>query len=490
MQKNSTLNVLATSVMLGALIVSGLTACTKESDVPEQVVYEVCIHAANGNDAQTRAVTFDGTTSTSIFRTDERVYVCNKTTGVFLEGYLQPTNLLDGNTKCDLVGSLTGTISQNDQLVLLYNLNEFSSSLLSGNLFNYSGQNGLASGVLDGAMATVTATVYDNNKLIATEIAEFENMQSIFRFKFIDENNNPINVATLRIYSENKGIAKTCRPLNTPEVSYGGATSSEPVVVTLPSPTTDYIYVAMGIRESYSAGDVIKFIAFDNNGEEYRGTKSAPSSGFINGKYYYNSSAIQLTKINYMAPTITWTSVKNGVPVEPAYRRYLVHGQDGNPSVITISGNSYGYYFYMYDGSTITISNLTATLEEVVSAFISAPSSYNINLIVDGVNSIACLDYQAAIYISGSLKLSGNGTLTVRSQNSGNCGLRAAANYDYSSNNHTSTGETDVTDALAAEGFTVTRSALTDNSDGTFTWTYTVTPINYVRTDYPGNEWQ
>ena len=29
---------------------------------------------------------------------------------------------------------------------------------------------------------------------------------------------------------------------------------------------------------------------------------------------------------------------------------------------------------------------------------------------------------------------------------------------------------------LAADGYTVTRSAMTNNGDGTYTWTYTVAP--------------
>ncbi len=484
MQKSS---FLAAAVMLGAMIVSGLTACTKEGDAPETEVYEVCIHAANGSDAQSRAVTIDGTTSTSIFSTGEKVYVYDKTTSAMLGGYLQPSNLSEGDTKCDLVGTLTGTISQDDQLVLLYNLNELSTSYIPSNQFNYSGQNGLASGVLDGAMATVTATIYENNKLIATATAEFENLQSIFRFKFVDENNIPITVSSLRIYSVNACVARTCRPLDTPTLSYYGATVSEPVKVNLSTPTSDYVYVAFGIRESFSIGDVINFVAFDNNGEEYRGTKSAPSSGLKNGKYYYNSSAIPLTKVNYVAPTITWTSVKDGTPAVPSNHRYYVNGPDGNPSVITIGGNSYGYYFYMYQGSTVTLSNLTATLEDVISPYIF--SNADLNIIVDGTNSITCADYQSVVHVSGNLKLSGNGTLTVTSQYQYMCGMYGS-NYSNSTNHNSSTDvDTDVSDTIAATGFKVIRSARTDHGDGTYTWTYTVTPINYLRADYTGSEW-
>ncbi|MCR5017570.1 MAG: hypothetical protein K6A64_02090 [Bacteroidales bacterium] len=477
MQKSS---FLAAAMMLGAMIVSGLTACTKEGDAPETEVYEVCIHAANGSDAQSRAVTIDGTTSTSIFTTSERVYVYNQTTNAMLDGYLEPSNLSENDTKCDLVGTLTGTISQGDILVLLYNLSVFSSTSLTSNRFDYRGQNGLASGALDGAIATVTAMFYESNKLSASETAEFENLQSIFRFKFVDESSSPITVSKLSIYSENGSIAYMCTPLDGRH--YSGTTVNSLVTVNLSTPTSDYLYVALGIKESVSAGDVINFTAIDDNGEEYRGTKAAPSSGFNNGKYYYNSSAIHLTKINYERPTITWTSVKNGAPVEPSNRCYLVYGPDNNPSEITISGNSYGYYFQLYGGSTVTLSNLTATLEDVIMRFIY--SNADLNIIVDGTNSITCTDYQTVVYIGGALKLSGNGTLTVTAQSGVYCGMYGS-NYQGS----TSTGETEVTDPLAAPGFKVIRSARTDHGDGTYTWTYTVTPINYLRADYTGSEW-
>lgn len=481
MQKS---RILATAVMLGLMIVSGLTACTKENNVTEAVSYEVCIHAANGSDAQSRAVTIDGTTSTSIFTTGEWVYVYNETTNAMLGGCLSPANLSEGGTKCDLVGSLTGTISQGDQLVLLYNLNMLDPYDVLRSSFEYRGQNGLATGVIDGAMATVTATLYESNKLSATETAEFENQQSIFRFKFVDENNTPITVAGLSIYSDNRSVAKSCLPLH--HGLYSSASSVSPLTVTPSFPTSDYLYVAIGIDESASSGDVINFIAIDDNGDEYRGTKAAPSSGFRNGKYYYNSTPIQLTKMNYVKPTITWTSVQNGTPVEPVNRRYSVYGQGGNPSVITISGNSNGYDFYLAGGSTVTLSNLTATVE---TSFIY--SNADLSIVVDGVNSITCTDYHLALMTGSSIKLSGNGTLTLTAKNDFFCGM-GASNYDpdNGTNQYSSTGVTDITGSLAAPGYKVTRSAITNNGNGTYTWTYTVTPINYGRADYTGSEWQ
>ena len=63
----------------------------------------------------------------------------------------------------------------------------------------------------------------------------------------------------------------------------------------------------------------------------------------------------------------------------------------------------------------------------------------------------------------------GNGTLTVTCGNTAFYGLHSY-NYQIDSNTDAS--------VLAADGYTVTRSDMTDNGDGTYTWTYTVAPNN------------
>ena len=55
--------------------------------------------------------------------------------------------------------------------------------------------------------------------------------------------------------------------------------------------------------------------------------------------------------------------------------------------------------------------------------------------------------------------------LTVTGNSSSRCGIRAK---DYAEGGDAS--------ALAATGYTVTRSAMANNGDGTYTWTYTVMP--------------
>lgn len=150
------------------------------------------------SDSQTRAVSFDGTTSTSTFAETERVYVYNVTTDEVLGGYLQPSDISADGKKCNLTGTLTGgTISNSDNLKLMYNLSYVSTNKTNdyyktNTYFDYNGQDGTQSGVLDGAEADVTVSSYTGGALTTTATASFRNVQSMFRFKFEDGSSNAI----------------------------------------------------------------------------------------------------------------------------------------------------------------------------------------------------------------------------------------------------------------------------------------------------------
>lgn len=159
-----------------------------------------------------------------------------------------------------------------------------------------------------------------------------------------------------------------------------------------------------------------------------------------------------------LQPRITWTSVKNDQPVEPnEYNRYQIWGPWVNdhyePSEISLSGIFDGYNFSFQFGATIHISNLTGTYDSREFIY----SSRNLNIDISGANSITSKNYRQSISVEGTLKFSGNGTLTLTANNGNYCGLWC--------NNYS-----------AADGYTLTRSDCTDNGDGTYTWTYTVVP--------------
>ena len=103
-------------------------------------------------------------------------------------------------------------------------------------------------------------------------------------------------------------------------------------------------------------------------------------------------------------------------------------------------------------------------------------SDYPVTLDLYGANSISCQDNDRCVCSLQDLKLQGNGTLTVTSNDAANCGLYGS-NYTSSDNHHEITTALDVSSLLAAGGYKVTRSARTDNPDGSYSWTYTVSGL-------------
>ncbi len=468
------------TLMTGATITgtSLLTACSSDDNLTttsEQQpaaaakTYQVSIPASfEGDAAQTRAVTIDGTSITTSFSTSEKVYAFNVTKNAVLTGYLQPTNISADGLSCKLAGTLEGTIKANDELKLMYNINNISDNTdvdvyKDYTYFYYDVQDGTASKLLDGAIATATVQSTGGSTLSTTEKVSFESLQSMFRFQFTD-GTNPISVKSLIIHSTKGCLTANYYPLATTIMSSGD------YIITPPSATSDYLYVAACIDESCSSNDVWTFTVTDASDNVYQGTKNAPSGGFKNGKYYYNTDAITLTKQDYVKPTIKWTSVQAGQSTEPdEYYRYRIWGpyvdSSYTPSEISISGTSKGYYFSMQYGSTIHLNNLTATYNDV-SNFIYSTS--DLTLDINGTNTITCIKKNPTIFVDGTLKLKGNGTLIVTCNASNRYGL--FANENYNDNNHSDAS------VLAATGYTVTRSDMTNNGDGTYTWTYTVAP--------------
>lgn len=447
-----------------------LTACTNEDNFINELLpntgneartYTVNIPASMGEGATNRAVSFDNTTATGRFDELEEVYVYNETKGVMLSGVLKPTDINAGGKLCNLEGTLTGSFDAGDQLTLLYNM------IYDINpaecFFWYDGQDGSESGVVDGGMATgVSATISGSTLTTATTVT-FAMQQAIFRLKFTD-GTNPINVNSLTIECTGSDVFGYYYPFADESNQYLG----QSINVNPTTATSDYLYVALGINES-AEPSALTFTVTDDDGDVYTATKAAPSSGFKNGKYYYSSAATVLTwQTKLVKPTITnitnldYAGEFGPDPIENFY--YLVPVNVENPVEITISGTSNGYWFSADGGNAIIhLNNLTATHDS--NYFISAA---NLTLDISGANTITCKEKNQAIQVNGMLKLSGNGTLTVTANASSRYGLYASSNYKIGNNSDAS--------VLAADGYTVTRSDMTENQDGTYTWTYTVAP--------------
>ena len=334
-------------------------------------------------------------------------------------------------------------------------------------------------------MAFATANNYDNDSILTTKApAVFQPLQSWFQFKFADEDGKPISVASLVITSDKYIFTDEYSPFSPDNKEY----CTNEIYITPMRPTDDYIYADIRFGESCTDDDILTFTVTDAEGNDYKGTKPVPKGGFEKGKRYIEPTAIRLTKhFTRVKPTIDWNNVSEKEP-SPTTHRYDVVGNiialpEGSfdavfdsPS-ITISGKSDGYCFYMCDHPTVTLNNLTATYNDTgLNRFLDEGfifSSDGLHVIINGTNSIVCKDSRACITTQGSLKISGNGTLSVTVNDAAYKGLLGERNYDKSDNSST--------DNLADynTGDVVVLKSKTKNDDGTWTFTYEVTNASH-----------
>lgn len=137
---------------------------------------------------------------------------------------------------------------------------------------------------------------------------------------------------------------------------------------------------------------------------------------------------------------------------------------------ISISGSSSGYFFFLNSNpATVTLTGAGTAVYSGNDPFVYDDGG-DVTIVLGSNYTIICPEHAGAIWAEGNLKLKTTGniqTLTVTVNSETYKGLYGDTNY-YS-------GDDDVS-PLAADGFTVTCSEMTDNHDGTYTWVYTVTP--------------
>ena len=196
----------------------------------------------------------------------------------------------------------------------------------------------------------------------------------------------------------------------------------------------------------------------------------------LESKVYNISRAASADPDAPAIPTITGATYT--MPNE--YGHSWINGNNG-ALTFSIAGTSRGVSFIMedYTSATVTLSNLDAKSQNT---FLGGEN--DITIVLDGNSAITAQDGGYCIFSGENLKLKTTGstqTLIVTADNEYNCGLYGYNNYNQETNNNATTTECDVTSQLAADGYTVTRSARSE-SGGKYTWTYTVAPaLSYTR---------
>ena len=511
------------AVLMMALLPLSCTDMENPSVAPDASsstapVYYFSIPATIGNGAGTKAVTLGENTATSAFAETDKVYVFIEGQEGTYEGKLafgydfeaeELTSLTLGNihgATCDLSGALTfyyyddgdGDFKPfvpavDDVVHLFYNMNEPDLDNPVYSYYDYGDQNGdkdlieefgegevvFGASHYDFAQAKmkVTGVVGNMGSGYALTLGQyddpsksnvhFDNIGSMFRQRlaFTNETGDEIDIPTITkfiVNTSNDQVIEDYYPFSTDDDYY------EPLIIEYPYIDDGDIYFALMFNDENKNDDLV-LTAYDEDGNVYSVTKPAPSGGFQNGKYYYSAKANTLAWQKCIKPTVTGTSATPNL-----WGEYTI---PEDPVNLTISGNSEGYCFTLEHGGTVTLDNLNATSAYATFIYQYVDPAEDISLVLTGTNIISTHEQRVITVDGGSkLKLSCTGSsaiLTVTATLDWNCGIYCD-NYFPNNNYHSTTTELDVTALLAAEGYSVVRSARTKNDDGSYTWTYTV----------------
>ncbi len=298
---------------IAIMALAAMTACTSEesiSDVnqpeePTAPAYSVSIKASFEGNGTTRAVDLATNSETgkqylaSTFKTTENILVYDVTQGViaqYVVNYIEtsPTFLhpdRDGKS-ANLVGTLKFAKKSSDGYVDYYSYEEVKENdvmqlyyNMTSTDYNYSGQTGTLAGLsnYDFATATVTVTgVSGTNKAgytLTTTEANFVNAQSMFRFTFTGL---PEDVGVKSVTISSAG-GKLCN--NSVTISLDDAARSANGV--------GVVYAALRF-DALGSGetDNINFTVVGTDGAKYKATKTSPTGGFQNSKYYTSTVAL------------------------------------------------------------------------------------------------------------------------------------------------------------------------------------------------------
>ena len=462
-------------------------------------VYHMCIQAAF--DIPTKGVTFTGESGiSSQFETGDKIYVYDETKQAFARladdyyklAYLQPSSISESGQSCVLEGDLAFwewdddddewkpvTLGESDTYSLYYQMND--PDYEGGPNYDYTTQKGSAATASnsDFAIARGVSLSISGDMLSVPNKVRFSNLQSMFRqhltFSKDNQTVNPSGFSMLTIDTQNGTLVDYYYPAEEdPDdqyYTYGSFAVINPVIA-----HDEDAFFALAFYysdEEDRENDKLILSAIDDEGNVYQGTKNVPSGGFQTSNYY--NGAMELAwKYKKIKPNVTRTDGGDVDELEPNIFGKYNFSAASDPALVTIDGDSYGYYFYFQGNATLTLKgNGVATFLSNNEDFITSMNG-NLNIALGSDYTINCASYEMAIYCQrGAIKLStttGSAqTLTlITCEDDDYKGLYGFDNDDFY--------YYDLLSDLAADGFTVTRSA-TIEKDGTYSRTYTVTPI-------------
>ena len=341
------------------IVAAALAACTREElpqtieeqpqtvEEPEVSVYTLTIEATKGGDDATRALSLSGKTLSATWAEGERVTVRNVTRSADLGGYLEAQT---SGVETTLKGTLSGTIEENDELLLCF---------LSPSYNSQDGTLAYIAANCDYAEATVSVTDTSTPN-VTTTAADFQNRQAIVKF-------------TLRNKAGNASISVT--PL---KVSDGIHTYT----VTPPAATGEFYVALPGF-----SGSTVSLTGFSGD-DTFLYKKSNVT--FSNGQYY--EITVKMAKADYVdfsLPSGTkWATFNLGASKPEELGDYYAWGATEpwysslSPSVVWKPGKEAGYIEgnapYYYSGNVWTKYNgITDLLPEDDAASVNWGSAWS-----------------------------------------------------------------------------------------------------------------
>lgn len=449
---------------------------------------------------QTRGVTFgsDGTSITSQFEVTDCIYVYNETKEAYARTSsgaliaLHPTEISPSGTTCTLSGVLSFyawdyddekwvsvEVEGTDTYAFFYQMNALGGTTP---VYDFTIQEGGSDSVLDFAMATGIAMTLSGRTLSLDGVIPFENMQSMFRFRLSYTKGGvavtPGTFVAMQVGAINDTMIYMWDPADSDPFWFGAFSVSDPVI----SADNDlYLSLSFYYDDSQPADDDVLIVKLtDEDGNVYRGAQAVPAGGFVNGNYYYGSMTM-VWQTQLIQPTVTRQDGGTDIGPNSSGEYHYNSSSDPNP-VLTISGNSSGYYFYFGGDSVITLDGDGTAIFAGQTSFIynegTGLGTTVIKLASD--YTIDCRNNDSAIWADwGNLTLetttNTTQTLTVIANDPDYRGLYGCYNYD---DKNASPG------ALAASGFSVELTSTTDGPDADddgnpdyYTWVYSVSPV-------------
>lgn len=284
---------------------TALTGCYKESSSKtsdQQWTMNVEV-SKGGENTKALAVATGGKTISATWATTDKVAVVDITQKI-LYGTLTPKTA--GKTTM-LSGTVTGSYKVGDNLFLYYPSTAYVSG--TGVVFDYTGQDGTLATLAskyDYILTDVTISAVDEGTKSFTignsGYQYFSSKQSIAGFTFVN-GTTPIKVSKLIISAASGKLVQKV----TIEKSFNNVYTYGGLVVTLPTPTSDMIYVALNSRAS--SLDTYTFYVKDDTGNWWSGTAKA---GLNVGKYYPANIKVTPYEIKGKINGHEWVRLKFG----------------------------------------------------------------------------------------------------------------------------------------------------------------------------------